>query len=84
MSRRVYLYWEGSSEFRRDWTLAILKTWLFLESSQSLTNKEENADGLEESTEALDGEIAKIKSDMTKFQDKYDCLDDKLKELQEQ
>ena len=36
------------------------------------------------STEALDAEIAKTKSDMTKLQDKYDRLADKLKELQEQ
>lgn len=36
------------------------------------------------STEALDTEIAKTKSDMTKLQDKYDRLADKLKELQEQ
>ncbi len=36
------------------------------------------------STETLDAEIAKTKSDMTKLQDKYDRLADKLKELQEQ
>ena len=36
------------------------------------------------STEALDAEIVKTKSYMTKLQDKYDRLADKLKELQEQ
>lgn len=36
------------------------------------------------STEALDAEIAKTKSDMAKLQDKYDRLAGKLKELQEQ
>ena len=36
------------------------------------------------STEAIDAEINKIKSDMSRLQDKYDKLADKLKELQEQ
>lgn len=36
------------------------------------------------STESLDAEIAKTKSDMSRLQDKYDKLADKLKSLQEQ
>ena len=36
------------------------------------------------STEAPDAQIAKTKSDMTKLQEKYDRLVDKLKVLQEQ
>ena len=36
------------------------------------------------STETLDAEITKIKSDMSKFQDKYNKLADKLKDLEEQ
>ena len=36
------------------------------------------------STEAIDAEINKTKSDMTWLQDRYDKLADKLKELQEQ
>ena len=36
------------------------------------------------STEAIDAEINKIKSDMLKLQDRYDRLADNLKDLQEQ
>lgn len=36
------------------------------------------------STEALDAEIAKVKADMSKLQDRYDQLAEKLKDLQEQ
>ena len=36
------------------------------------------------STEAIEAEIRKVKSDMSRLQDKYDKLADKLKELQEQ
>ncbi len=36
------------------------------------------------STESIDAEIAKVKSDMSKLQGKYDKLADKLKELQDQ
>lgn len=36
------------------------------------------------STEAIDSEIAKIKSDMSKLQDRYDKLAEKLKALQEE
>ena len=36
------------------------------------------------STEAIEAEIKKVKSDMSKLQDHYDKLADKLKELQEQ
>ena len=36
------------------------------------------------STETLDAEITKIKSDMSKFQDKYNKLADKLKDLEAQ
>lgn len=36
------------------------------------------------STETIDTEINKIKSDMSKLQDRYDKLADKLKDLQEQ
>ncbi|MBQ9990598.1 MAG: hypothetical protein IJP31_06620 [Lachnospiraceae bacterium] len=36
------------------------------------------------STETIDGEINKVKSDMSKLQDRYDKLADKLKDLQEQ
>ena len=36
------------------------------------------------STETLDVEITKIKSDMSKLQDRYDKLAEKLKDLQEQ
>ncbi len=36
------------------------------------------------STESLDAEIAKTKSDVSRLQDKYDKLADKLKSLQEQ
>ena len=36
------------------------------------------------STEAIEAEINKTKSDMSRLQDKYDKLADKLKELQEQ
>lgn len=36
------------------------------------------------STESIDTEIAKVKSDMSKLQDRYDKLAEKLKDLQEQ
>ena len=36
------------------------------------------------STESIDTEIAKVKSDMSKLQDRYDKLTEKLKDLQEQ
>lgn len=36
------------------------------------------------SAETIDTEINKIKSDMSKLQDRYDKLADKLKDLQEQ
>ena len=36
------------------------------------------------SADTLDAEIAKIKSDMSKLQDRYDRLAEKLKDLQEQ
>ena len=36
------------------------------------------------STEAIDAEITKVKSDMSKLQDRYDKLADKLKVLQDQ
>jgi septal ring factor EnvC (AmiA/AmiB activator) len=36
------------------------------------------------STESIDTEITKVKSDMAKLQDRYDKLADKLKELQAQ
>lgn len=36
------------------------------------------------STESIDTEIAKVKSDMSKLQDRYDKLADKLKDLQDQ
>ena len=36
------------------------------------------------SADTLDAEIAKIKSDMSKLQDRYDKLAEKLKDLQEQ
>ena len=36
------------------------------------------------STDAIDAEIAKVNSDMSKLQDRYDKLADKLKVLQEQ
>lgn len=36
------------------------------------------------STESIDSEIMKIKSDMSKLQDRYDRLAEKLKTLQEQ
>ena len=36
------------------------------------------------STEAIDAEITKVKSDMSKLQDRYDQLADKLKDLQDQ
>ena len=36
------------------------------------------------STETLDAEIAKVKADMSKLQDRYDKLAEKLKDLQEQ
>ena len=36
------------------------------------------------STEAIDTEITKVKSDMSKLQDRYDKLADKLKGLQDQ
>ena len=34
--------------------------------------------------DTLDAEIAKVKSDMSKLQDRYDKLAEKLKDLQEQ
>lgn len=36
------------------------------------------------STETIDTEIAKVKSDMSKLQNRYDKLTDKLKVLQDQ
>ena len=36
------------------------------------------------STETIEAEINKVKSDMSRLQDRYDKLADKLKELQEQ
>lgn len=36
------------------------------------------------STESIDSEITKIKSDMSKLQDRYDRLAEKLKTLQKQ
>ena len=36
------------------------------------------------STESIDSEISKIKSDMARLQDRYDKLAEKLKVLQEQ
>ncbi len=36
------------------------------------------------SADTLDAEIAKVKSDMSKLQDRYDRLVEKLKDLQEQ
>lgn len=36
------------------------------------------------STDTIDAEIKKVKSDMSKLQDRYDKLADKLKELQGQ
>ena len=36
------------------------------------------------SAATLDAEIAKVKSDMSKLQDRYDRLAEKLKDLQEQ
>lgn len=36
------------------------------------------------STESIDTEIVKVKSDMSKLQDRYDKLAEKLKDLQEQ
>ena len=36
------------------------------------------------STETIDAEIAKVMADMSKLQDRYDKLADKLKDLQEQ
>ena len=36
------------------------------------------------SADTLDAETAKVKSDMSKLQDRYDRLDEKLKDLQEQ
>ena len=36
------------------------------------------------STESIDPEISKIKSDMARLQDRYDKLSEKLKVLQEQ
>ena len=36
------------------------------------------------STEAIEAEISKVKSDMSGLQDRYDKLADKLKDLQEQ
>ncbi|WP_194610096.1 hypothetical protein [Clostridium vitabionis] len=36
------------------------------------------------STESIDAEINKVKSDMSRLQDRYDKLADKLKGLQEQ
>ena len=35
------------------------------------------------STETIDAEIAKVMADMSKLQDRYDKLADKLKDLQE-
>ena len=36
------------------------------------------------STETIDAEINKVKSDMSKLQDRYDKLAEKLKDLQDQ
>ena len=36
------------------------------------------------STEAIDAEINKVKSDMSRLQDRYDKLAEKLKDLQDQ
>ena len=36
------------------------------------------------STEAIEAEITKVKSDMSRLQDRYDKLADRLKDLQEQ
>jgi predicted nucleic acid-binding Zn-ribbon protein len=36
------------------------------------------------SADTLDAEIAKVKSDMSRLQDRYDKLAEKLKDLQEQ
>ncbi len=36
------------------------------------------------SNESIDTEVAKVKSDMSKLQDRYDKLADKLKDLQDQ
>ena len=36
------------------------------------------------SADTLDAEIAKVRSDMSKLQDRYDRLAEKLKDLQEQ
>ena len=36
------------------------------------------------SADTLDAEIAKVKSDMSKLQDRYDRLAERLKDLQEQ
>ena len=36
------------------------------------------------STETIDAEIAKVMADMSKLQDRYNKLADKLKDLQEQ
>ena len=36
------------------------------------------------SADTLDAEIAKVKSDMSRLQDRYDRLAEKLKDLQEQ
>lgn len=36
------------------------------------------------STESIDAEISKVKSDMSRLQDRYDKLAEKLKDLQEQ
>ena len=36
------------------------------------------------STEAIEAEISKVKSDMSRLQDRYDKLADKLKDLQNQ
>ena len=36
------------------------------------------------SADTIDAEIAKVKSDMSKLQDRYDRLAEKLKDLQEQ
>lgn len=35
------------------------------------------------STESIDAEISKVKSDMSRLQDRYDKLAEKLKDLQE-
>ena len=36
------------------------------------------------STETIDAEITKVKASMSRLQDRYDALADKLKDLQEQ